>query len=107
MGEIEGRRRIGLSCLGALCGSVANSPAFGSNPNRQIQVLEPTLSHSKQRIAPLSNRQISQFRICSHSSSAARPSFEAPASSLQARFLIDTHVETGFALTHRKQRTAM
>ena len=52
------------------------------------------------QLLPISNRQISRNRRCGKTS---RPSPQTPRSPF---VLIDTHVETESALTHRKQTTA-
>ena len=53
----NGRRRGAVPCLLTRC-----VLASASISNRQIQILETTLSHSKQRTGTESNRQKSRFR---------------------------------------------
>ena len=83
--------------------SVAN-PAWASRllpiSNRQIRILECPVTRRKQTTATRSNRQNSRNRRCGK---ASRPSPQTPRPPF---VLIDTQVETEFALSHRKQTTA-
>jgi hypothetical protein len=64
--------------------------------NRELQLLEPRLTHRKQTIAPRSNRELSTNRCCGNSHSVNPiPSF-LPGSGLQVEW----------AVTHSNQTTA-
>jgi hypothetical protein len=64
--------------------------------NRELQLLEPCLTHRKQTIAPRSNRELStnRYRANSHAVNTI-PSF-----------LTGSAPQTEFAVTHSKQKTA-
>jgi len=83
--------------------------------NRELQLLEPCLIHSKQTIAPRSNRELSTNRCRGNSHAViAIPSFLpglpraffAKGSVCTSTFLPGSGLQVEFAATHSKQTTA-
>ena len=83
--------------------------------NRELQLLEPRLTHRKQMIAPRSNRELStnRHRVNSHAVitiSSFLPglprAFFAKGSACTSTFLPGSGLQVEFAATHSKQTTA-
>ena len=72
--------------------------------NRELELLEPPLTHRKQTTAPRSNRELSTNRCsCNFHSSGALLSNGLPR---QMHFLTGSAPQTEFDVTYRKQTTA-
>jgi hypothetical protein len=74
----------------------ARTSFANSLSNRELQLLEPTLIHRKQTIAPRSNRELST-NLCRANSHAVIPT---------KPFLTETASHSKMAVTHSKQTTA-
>jgi hypothetical protein len=74
----------------------ARSSIANALSNRELQLLEPRLTHRKQTIAPRSNRELSTNR-CRANSHAVIPILT---------FLTGSGSQTEFPVTHSKQKTA-
>ena len=74
----------------------ARTPIANALSNRELQLLEPSLIHRKQTIAPRSNRELSTNR-CRANSHAVIP---------VPTFLTETRSHSEFIVTHSKQTTA-
>jgi hypothetical protein len=93
----------------------ARSAIADALSNRELELLEPILTHRKQTIAPRSNRELSTNR-CRANSHAVIPiltfltglprAFFANGSVCAARFLPGSGLRVEFAVTHSKQTTA-
>jgi hypothetical protein len=72
--------------------------------NRELELLEPLLTHRKQTTAPRSNRELSTNQCCGNFHlSGALLSSGLPR---QMQFLTGSAPQTEFDVTHRKQTTA-
>jgi hypothetical protein len=74
----------------------ARSSIANALSNRELELLESSLTHRKQTIAPRSNRELSTNR-CRGNSHAVIPT---------QTLLIGSGMQTEFAVTHSKQTTA-
>jgi hypothetical protein len=93
----------------------ARSSIANALSNRELQLLEPRLTHRKQTIARRSNRELSTNR-CRGNSHAVIPiltfltglprAFFAKGSVCTSTFLTGSASQTEFAVTHSKQTTA-
>ena len=93
--------------------SHARSSVATALSNRELELLEPRLTHGKQTIAPRPNRELSTNRchanshlrgVCASQSLALTQ--EGPLATSNRPFLTGSASQTEFAVTHSKQTTA-